>query len=339
MSLRLLTLASTVTTALCATYSVTENIVGAGFYDAFNFEAIGDPTEGRVNYVDKATAMSQNLTFASGNKFVLRADSTTVIDDSSPTGRNSVRIRTNNAYTTHVAVFDIAHMPQGCGSVLADMASCVLPPLISNLPKLTNADYSRWETDEANWAAGGEVDILEGVNDQGADQVTLHTVTGCTMPATRDQTGTSLQLDCDHNVNGNAGCGVRVPEATSYGPSFNANGGGWYAVERTDTFINIWFWPRNAGNVPADVKSGAASVNTDSWGTPTANFPNTSCNFPQFFDANNIIINLTFCGQWAGNPDVYAASGCPSTCNNYVNANPSAFVNAYFEFNSLNVYH
>lgn len=29
-------------------YSLTENIVGYGFYDSFNFEAIPDPTNGRV---------------------------------------------------------------------------------------------------------------------------------------------------------------------------------------------------------------------------------------------------------------------------------------------------
>ncbi|KAK7058180.1 glycoside hydrolase family 16 protein [Favolaschia claudopus] len=298
-------ISSIVPSVLGGTYSRSENIVGQGFYNSFNFEAIGDPTNGRVQYVDKATAMSRNLTFASGNTFILRADSTSV---TGAPGRPSVRIRTNNAYTTHVAVFDVAHMPQGCG----------------------------WETDEANWPRGGEVDILEGVNDQGSNQVTLHTTSGCTMPASRTQTGTSLQLDCNWAINGNTGCGVRVNTASSYGPSFNANGGGWFAIERTNTFINVWFWPRNAGNVPADVRSGGTSVNTGSWGTPTANFPNTSCNFPSFFDANNIIINLTFCGDWAG--AVYGSSGCPSTCNNFVDNNPSAFTNAYFQFNSINIY-
>ncbi|KAJ6513505.1 glycoside hydrolase family 16 protein [Mycena vulgaris] len=315
ISVRLLTLSSTVSLVAGATYSRTESIVGAGFYNAFNFEAIGDPTSGRVNYVDKATAMSQNLTFASGNTFIMRADAKTVISDSSAVGRNSVRIRTNNAYTTHVAVFDIVHMPQGCGTW----------PAV-------------WETDEATWPRGVEVDILEGVNDQGTDQVTLHTSPGCSMPASRTQTGSSLQLDCSTAVNGNTGCAVSVGQAPSYGPTFNANGGGWYAVERTSTFISVWFWSRNAANVPADVRAGSASVNTGAWGVPVANFPNTSCNFPQFFDANNIIINLTFCGDWAGSPAIYGASGCPSTCNNFVDNNPAAFSDAYFQFNAINVY-
>jgi hypothetical protein len=44
-----LTLASLVGSALAgAVYTLTEDIVGDGFYDSFNFEAIPDPTLGRV---------------------------------------------------------------------------------------------------------------------------------------------------------------------------------------------------------------------------------------------------------------------------------------------------
>ncbi|KAJ7027155.1 glycoside hydrolase family 16 protein [Mycena alexandri] len=316
---RLLTVSSTFSFVLGALYLRHEQVIGRGFYDAFNFEAIPDPTQGRVNYVDEATARRLNLTLATENTFILRADSTTIIDDSAALGRNSVRIRSNKAYSTHVAVLDIAHMPQGCGTW----------PAV-------------WESDEAIWPNGGEVDILEGVNDQGTNHVTLHTNPGCTMPAIRKQTGTSLLLDCDVNANFNAGCGVSVTQASSYGPTFNVNGGGWYvyryAIERTNKFISVWFWPRNARDVPLDVRVGGLIVETSLWGTPVANFPDTHCNFSEFFDANNIIINLTFCGDFAGNPSLYAASGCPSTCDSYVDANPAAFVDAYFKFNSLNVY-
>jgi len=34
--------------ALATTYSLTDNIVGSGFYNAFEWEAIADPTNGRV---------------------------------------------------------------------------------------------------------------------------------------------------------------------------------------------------------------------------------------------------------------------------------------------------
>jgi hypothetical protein len=42
------------------------------------------------NYVNAATAASQNLTFASANSFVVRADSKTVLNPSGP-GRQALR--------------------------------------------------------------------------------------------------------------------------------------------------------------------------------------------------------------------------------------------------------
>ena len=68
-----------------------------------------------------------------------------------------------------------------------------------------------------------------------------------------------------------------------------------YALERTSTFIKVWYWPRNAYNIPSDVWNGANSVNTDAWGTPTAYFPNDRCDINGKFAPSNIIINLTFC--------------------------------------------
>ncbi|KAJ7450860.1 laminarinase [Mycena latifolia] len=307
-----LALSFAVSSAHGATYQMAENIVGSGFYNSFNFEAIPDPTAGRVNYVDQATAMNGNLTFASGNTFILRADDTTVLDPNGA-GRNSVRLSSKNTYTTHVAVFDMAHMPQGCGTW----------PAV-------------WETG-GSWPYGGETDIVEGVNDQGTNQATLHTAPGCTMPASRAETGTALLADCDGTLPGNAGCGVKLNEATSYGPAFNTNGGGWYAVERTNSKILVWFWARNDAAVPADVVAGGSTVVTDNWGTPSAAFPNTSCDLEEFV-AHNIIINLTFCGAWAGDASVYASSGCPSTCDDFVNNNPGSFTDAFFDFNSINVY-
>ncbi|TFY81316.1 hypothetical protein EWM64_g2693 [Hericium alpestre] len=152
----------------------------------------------------------------------------------------------------------------------------------------------------------------------------------------RAETGNPGQNDCNVATNGNAGCGVQVTDANSYGPGFNNNGGGWYAVERTNDFIKVWFWARNAGGIPGDVTSGANSVNTDSWGTPDAFFPNTDCDIASHFGPNNIIINLTFCGDWAG--AVYGSQGCPGTCEDYVNNNPGAFSNAFFEFPWIKVY-
>jgi hypothetical protein len=76
---------------------------------------------------------------------------------------------------------------------------------------------------------------------------------------------TNGQLDCDAAVNGNTGCGVTYPTLDSYGPPLNRIGGGWFAVERNDEFIKVWFWPRNSGSVPPDVRDGGVAIVTDNW--------------------------------------------------------------------------
>ncbi|KDQ52661.1 glycoside hydrolase family 16 protein [Jaapia argillacea MUCL 33604] len=313
MLTQLFLLAATVPVVLGATYSLTDNYVGPSFLTGFTHEAIADPTHGRVNYTDQATALAKNLTYTSSDTLIMRADYTTTLSASGP-GRNSVRIKSVKTYTTHTVVFDIRHMPQGCATWPA-----------------------AWETLESDWPASGEVDIVEGVNDVSPNQSTLHTSPNCTMPDGRTQTGTVAAENCDTTVNGNAGCGVKAPTTNSYGPTFNANGGGWYAMERTTTYIKVWFWPRNSASVPSDVKtSGSASVNTGNWGTPTAYFPNTDCNLASHFGANNIIINLTLCGDWAG--AVFNSDGCSGDCVTYVNDNPSAFANAYWNIAAVRVY-
>ncbi|KAF8485326.1 concanavalin A-like lectin/glucanase domain-containing protein [Russula ochroleuca] len=244
---------------------------------------------GRSNYVTGDQARSLGLAYTRSGSFILRADNTTTLS-SSGNGRNSFRIISNNRYGTHVSVFDLRHMPQGCGTW----------PAI-------------WELGDGVWPEGGEVDIVEGVNDQEPNASSLHTSPGCTMPQSRPETGTPTGLDCDAYADGNAGCGVHTNTPNNYGPEFNDNGGGWYAIERTPTFIKIWFWPRSGGDVPSDAGGiSSSSINTDAWGTPTAYFPNTECDIDSKFSPSYIIINLTFCGDWAG--AVYGSSGCPGTC-------------------------
>lgn len=299
--------------ALAATYQLTDNHVGEDFLSSFIHQAIADPTHGRVNYVDQGTAVAKNLTYAHGNTLILRADATTALNPSGA-GRDSVRIRSVKTYTTHVSVFDIRHMPQGCGTWPA-----------------------AWETNEAIWPNGGEVDVLEGVNDQAPNAMTLHTSAGCTMPGSRAMTGVPTLNDCDVAANGNSGCGVQAPTTNSYGPQFNANGGGIYAMERTSSFIKVWFFPRNS-NIPSDLKNGASAVNTDNWGTPTALFPNSQCDIASHFGAHNIIINLTFCGDWAGQAGIFNGAGCSGSCVDFVNNNPGAFSNAFWDIAAVRVY-
>jgi hypothetical protein len=92
-----------------------------------------------------------------------------------------------------------------------------------------------------------------------------------------------LDLNCDVAANSNAGCAVKMSDESSFGPAFNAVGGGWlvdilvqgelqvttiknrYAMERTNSTIKVWFWPRNSTYVPGDVQNDTGNVDTDAW--------------------------------------------------------------------------
>jgi hypothetical protein len=89
-----------------------------------------------------------------------------------------------------------------------------------------------------------------------------------------------------------------------------------------------------------------------SQGVPAAFFRSDQCDFASHFGAHNIIINLAFCkeilflfdvltklsigGDFAG--AAYPSSGCPSTCNDFVDNNPGSFDNAFFDFAAIRVY-
>lgn len=154
--------------------------------------------------------------------------------------------------------------------------------------------------------------------------------------AKQTMTGSLAYPNCDVNAAGqpaNNGCSIKDPRTNSYGTGLNNNGGGVYAVRWTkEAGIQIWFFTRSA--IPSDIKSG--NPNPAAWGVPAADYPfGSNCNASNF-NSLKVVINLTFCGDWAGQAAVYA--GCPSTCNAYVQNNPKAFDQAYWDINYLKVY-
>ena len=174
-----------------------------------------------------------------------------------------------------------------------------------------------------SWPNNGEIDIIEGINLQAQDAITMHSGPSCSM----------IGKSCD----GGNGCSTQVGGPTSYGDGFNKNGGGIYAMEWTSDHINVYFFPHS--NAPTDALGAAPDPTT--WGTPTASFVGGStCDIDANFQNNNIVIDTTFCGTWAGS----AWSGDPvcgpkaATCQDYVQNNPAAFTEAYWTINGLKVY-
>lgn len=296
-------------------FTLKDTFIGPGFFDAWTWETIDDPTHGRVNYVDKATAMNSNLSYASETKFIMRADEFTNVAPSAR-GRDSVRITSNSAYDDAVFVLDLEHMPEGCGTWPAFWTVSASGP----------------------WPTGGEIDIIEGVNLATVNLASLHTTPGCTMSQSRLQTGSAMSSDCDFSVNYNQGCGTAFSQTSSYGNGFNNIHGGYYVMQKTESQgIKVWFWSRDDPGVPTAVSLGLDTIlPSQSWGLPNAAFPPDSCDYTSHFNAHQMVFDLTFCGDWAG--ALFSSSCGPGSCSAFVDNNPAAFAEAYWEINSLRIY-
>ncbi|WVQ86080.1 hypothetical protein IAT38_008248 [Cryptococcus sp. DSM 104549] len=311
----LLLLATSFPVAQAATYTLTHDWKGNDFYDNFDFKTFDDPTHGRVNYVDMDTAKAQNLSWAGDNTFVMRADAYNTVD-SSARGRNSVRIHSKNTFTNGVVMLDVKHIPVGCGTWPAF-----------------------WSCTRGSWPVGGEIDIIEGVHGRGRNLASLHTSSGCDMPSSRYMSGDITSNSCGGS---SSGCGAVDDNGASFGQDFNANGGGIFVMLRDDSRgIKVWFWPHNDGFLPFDISTSSHTIFESLWGEPFAYFPSTdSCNLPSFFRDHEFIINLTFCGDWAAS--AWGASGCAGdigwACDDFVNKNPGAFADAYWEISGMRWY-
>ena len=133
------------------------------------------------------------------------------------------------------------------------------------------------------------------------NQMTLHTSSGCSMGVKRKETGNSLTTSCVNSTDNNAGCGVNAGSST-FGTTFNNNGGGIMAMELRSAGIRMWQFARSA--IPSDITSGSPDPST--WGEAPADFPSTDCDIGTHFRNQSIIADIDLCGSWAGTQTVYA---------------------------------
>lgn len=136
------------------------------------------------------------------------------------------------------------------------------------------------------------------------------------------------------------GCGS-TGNAQSYGDAFNAAGGGAYALYIETDRVRIWSWPR--AQIPSDITSGTPSPSS-AWGAASSDFKTATggCDVATYFSrSQTLIINTDFCGAmiddatWSGTT---ACSSRAATCAEYVAGHPEAFDEAYWLFNSIDVY-
>ena len=149
-----------------------------------------------------------------------------------------------------------------------------------------------WSEGPGEWPAAGEIDIIEGVNLQQFNRISLHTTEGCQHPAfpaegtTPAYTGRLISTDCYNNTNGNQGCIVEVPSTNSFGAGFSQSGGGVYALQWQEDGLRFWFFER--ANIPSDLSGN--SPNPSNWGSPTVFYPTTSCDLDRYFLPQSLIL-------------------------------------------------
>lgn len=321
--------------AVNANYTLVDSFQGSTFFDDFDFFTETDPTRGFVDYVDFHSAVNSELIgLVNGSDSVyLGVD----FQQTTSIGRQSVRVQSRQAWTHGLLIADVASMPAGCGT----------------WPALWMLSHSAvWPGNSSNIGGYGEIDIIEGVNNQLSNAMTLHTSSGCTL--TNDSslyTGTMATSNCDvkaPNQADNAGCSIVAPvnstftqgnqscTHSTYGTEFNKQGGGVYAMVWTSESLSFYFYPRDY--IPTDISAG--HPDPSSWSQqPLARLQ--GCDFDQHLSNLSIIINISLCGQFAGS--LYATDGCAaetgtSTCDSYVGENPGAFSEAYWLFNSIKMY-
>ncbi|KAI0772345.1 concanavalin A-like lectin/glucanase domain-containing protein [Trametes elegans] len=297
-----------------AAYNLVKEYSGTSFFSGWDFYGSYDNlTNGDVVWVDQANATQSKLAYVNdAGHAIIKVDNTTNVPYNEK--RNSVRISSQDYYPIGtVLVFDATHLPYGCS---------VWP--------------SFWTKGE-NWPAGGEIDIIEAVNQMTYNQMALHTQNGCTQPASVTQTGTTSATNCSTD----AGCTVAEKQDNSFGAGFASAGGGVWAAQIDTSGIFIWFWSRN--NVPTSVSQASDSIDTSSWGTPSAAYPSSSCDINQFFAPQQLVIDITLCGDWAGETSVYQSTcggdGTATACyiDNVIN-NGTNYANAYFEISSIKAF-
>ncbi|KAJ6519354.1 glycoside hydrolase family 16 protein [Mycena sanguinolenta] len=300
-------------------WHLTQTYAGSTFFDGWSFWDTADPTHGVVQYLSQSDAQNAGLISFNAGNAVMSVETTPTVAST----RKSIRITTQQSFTGGLVIMDAVHMPTGCAT---------WPAFWSNGP---------------DWPTGGEIDIVEGVNDYTDNQATIHTAPGCSLPTDNPaQLGASASAvtggtDCAAATSGNAGCGMRSPSSQSFGSGFNSNGGGVYAMKWDSSGISVYFFAR--GSVPSDI--GADAPDPTTWGLPMANWPAADCNPWTYFYTHVAIFDTTLCGDWAGS--AWNQSGAPGqdqscatrtgypTCEAFVQGSGASFADAYWEVTSV----
>ncbi|KAI0311482.1 glycoside hydrolase family 16 protein [Amylostereum chailletii] len=274
-----------------------------------------DPTNGNVEYVSQAVAVSNKLVSVQSDNSTKIAVETG--DLASGVNRKSVRISSVEKWSSGLLIADFAAMPTGCGTWPAF-----------------------WAVGD-NWPNGGEIDIIEGVNLKDSNQLTLHAGSGsnCTTdtnPGLVNGVAPFLanigNLECLSSPESNTGCTFFDNDPNSFGTGFNDVGGRVMAVLRDTRGIFMWSFSR--ADVPKDITAG--TPNPNNWSSPRAYWSSNTCDFDEHFGAQTIVLNTDVLGDWAKSD--LATSNCPVTDPTALVATGSHWENAFWKVNYIAMY-
>ncbi|KAG2051031.1 glycoside hydrolase family 16 protein [Suillus hirtellus] len=297
--------------SIYGTYTIQDYYQGKDFFNDWDFYTGSDPTGGNVVYQNKSAAQSERLAYVnSDGTTVLAVDSTSTV--AAGGDRDAVRITSQNSYNGGLFIMDASKMPVGCST------------------------WPSFWTVGPNWPYGGEIDIVEGINDQAKNQMTLHSGTNhsCTIDTddTDEFTGSILSSNCYSTETSDSGCSIMDSSSTSFAYGFNNAGGGVFALLwDNSTGMSMWHFAR--ANIPDDLT--ARVPKPSNWGTPSGFWSAKTCDITDNFYDHQMVIDTTICGNWAGG--AYSQSGCPGTCTDMV-ANASNYVDAKWVINYVAVY-
>lgn len=314
-------------------YKLVERHVGDAFFDYYTFYDGADSlgSAGYNTYVGQKRALREGLFNVTEEE---DGSSSVYIKSSHVDGgfRESVRLEGKKRFEHGLFILDVDHMPTGCG---------VWP--------------AWWLTDEDNWPRNGEIDVVEGINDQQVVKTALHTSDHCDMyahvsdywhtghwdrstgiPDTytgKPDFNTSMPADncwvmAPHQW-ANQGCVAVHEKNGTLGKPVNDAGGAIYVLEwdPAHKYIRSWVF-RKDGDIPAnlhDVVSSQDETRPDpmSWGYPYAYFAigeDTGCSADHFKNMR-LVLNLAFCGTVAGNR---FGSDCPALTKKFAVKNPDS---------------
>ncbi|THV07260.1 hypothetical protein K435DRAFT_959858 [Dendrothele bispora CBS 962.96] len=297
-------------------YDLVRDYSGITFFDEWDFYGSWDNlTLGDVVWLSESDAFSQGLAYVnSAGNAILKVDNTHNVQDLQK--RSSVRITTKDSYAVgSLWIIDLRHIPFGCS---------VWPAFWTKGPV---------------WPDDGEIDIMEAINLMPNNQMALHTTSGCMHTTPPNQMGQTLENDCSTP----SGCTVGELQPNSFGSGFAAMGGGVWATQFDVQGIFIWFWSRP--NIPPSIlgSTSISPIDISDFGPPSASYLATSCDITEFFTPQNLVLDITLCGIWAGLPETWLPScggqGPTNICYTDNVVGPGSNYNdAFFEVSYVRAY-